>query len=277
MKIHVIQSGECRVPENLLDCHSGMRRVTVPVYSLAAHHPSAGLILIDTGHTSRFTAVTKQLPGCTYRWITQLQSGPHQPVAKQLEGLTPTHIVLSHLHADHVAGLSDFPSCPIWGLRELLSVVERWKKTCIGSLKKGYLPELLPHGFRPRFRSVTPHPLTWKYRRHFPAGRDLFNDGRITIIPLPGHASGHSGVMLSGTNAGDVLYISDAVWSIKALTGNQTPSSVAMRLNEAIPYKQTMQTLKNFMKEFPDVIVLPAHCDTSGSQLRHKLSTNRAE
>jgi hypothetical protein len=83
--------------------------------------------------------------------------------------------------------------------------------------------------------------------------------------------------MLSGTNAGDVLYISDAVWSIKALTGNQTPSSVAMRLNEAIPYKQTMQTLKNFMKEFPDVIVLPAHCDTSGSQLRHKLSTNRAE
>ena len=122
-----------------------MQQITVPVYSLMVQHPDAGLILIDVGHAPHFAAVTRTFPGCVYRWITRLQAGSHAPIAEQLDGRTPDHMVLTHLHADHIAGISDFKTCPIWGPEELLPIVQRWQKTCIHSLKQGYLPELLPN------------------------------------------------------------------------------------------------------------------------------------
>ena len=77
-------------------------------------HPRHGWLLWDTGYAPRLLDATRHLPFALYRRATPLHLHPELAVAAQLGrwGLVPgeiSRVVLSHFHADHIAGLRDFP------------------------------------------------------------------------------------------------------------------------------------------------------------------------
>ena len=98
---------------------------------------------------------------------------------------TVDRIVLSHFHPDHVGSLRDFPDVPLWCSR---AAYERR-----GGLLRGCLDALLPSDFGRRVRFIE--------------NPDLFQDGSLVAVPLPGHAHGQIGL-----RSGNVCLCADAYY-----------------------------------------------------------------
>src|SRR5207237_1447006 len=115
LQCHILDTGYCLARENHI-LQGGSRRM-VACHSLVAllRHPEHGWLLWDTGYAPRMLEVTRRLPFALYRAATPLRLGPELAVVAQLArlGLRASDIrrvLISHFHADHIAGLRDFPA-----------------------------------------------------------------------------------------------------------------------------------------------------------------------
>src|SRR5205823_12482995 len=120
-----------------------------------------------------------------YRWVTPMHVRPELAVAAQLPrfGLTPADVktvVISHFHADHVAGLRDFPHADLVALRSAYADVAG--RRGLRALAVAFVPKLLPEDFErratllPAFAGPAAGPLG-------PA-HDLFGDGSALRVRL---------------------------------------------------------------------------------------------
>lgn len=178
---------------------------TLPVNAYLVEHPG-GRCLFDTGQTSEAAQ-----PGYFPAWHPYLRAarfelGPSDEVGAQLEriGILPDtvdHVVLSHLHTDHVGGLGAFRSS------EVVVGATEWKRAqgIRGSLR-GYLPRRWPEGLRVR-TVATGGPTLGPFSETY----DLLGDGRLTIVSTPGHTPGHLAMVVRGERrtwllAGDLVH-----------------------------------------------------------------------
>jgi len=108
-------------------------------------HPTRGWILFDTGYSNHFIEATRQFPERMYRWITPLSLPPEETLLAQLQasGITAgdiRHVVISHMHGDHIAGLRDFPNASFITMRAEHETMQR--KSRIGGLLHAFLAGL---------------------------------------------------------------------------------------------------------------------------------------
>jgi len=153
-------------------------------------------VLFDTGYPAR--PWRTGAAGWAYRRLLPPTVPSGSTVAEQLDPATVTHVVLSHLHPDHVGGLRAFPDA-------VLVVSERVHAAMASPrVRDGVFRGLLPVG-RPGPVHVVPDGA-------FGAGPlatvDLFGDGSYRLVDLPGHARGHLGALVEGR----VLLAGDAAW-----------------------------------------------------------------
>lgn len=152
-----------------------------------------GLCLFDTGQTARAAA-----PGWFPRWhpffrLARFELTPADEVEQQLRalGVEPTAVgtvVLSHLHTDHIGGLDAFTHA------EVLVTRSEWEHAQgLRGRLRGYLPQYWPSGLVPTlidFDRGGVGPFTSSY--------DVSGDGRLLLIPLPGHSPGHCALLARG-------------------------------------------------------------------------------
>lgn len=105
MKVHHLNCGSMRLPTAPLVCH---------VLLLETDN---GLVLVDTGFGLEDIANPGKRIG-PYRHVTRPVLDPEETAAHQVERLgfrrdDVRHIVLTHLDADHIGGLSDFPDASV--------------------------------------------------------------------------------------------------------------------------------------------------------------------
>ena len=155
LRCHVLDTGYCLASEHHL-VRGGARR-TIECHSLVAllQHPQHGWLLWDTGYAPRLLDVTRGWPFRLYRMATPLCITPSRAVADQLGnfGLTPGDIrwiICSHFHADHIAGLHDFPDAQFIAMRAAYEdVVDR---RGLQALRRAFVPALMPADFAARTR-----------------------------------------------------------------------------------------------------------------------------
>lgn len=155
-------------------------------------------VLFDTGYAP-FPWRTG-VAGWAYRRLLPPRVPAGASVGEQLDADAVTHVVLSHLHPDHVGGLAAFPHATV-------VVTEGVRRTMTSStLRDGLLDGLLPVGLEPRLQVVPDA----SFRRDSTGLRtaDLFGDGSYRLVDLPGHAAGHVGALVEGR----VLLAGDAAW-----------------------------------------------------------------
>src|SRR5262245_9782104 len=199
MRIRRITTGRVRGKRHAL----GLRRYlpgdwsdeTRPAHAFAVEHP-AGICLFDTGQTARAAS-----PGYHQRWhpflrLARFELTPEDEVASQLDPSAVRWVVLSHLHTDHVGGLHAFTHADVLVSRPEWVRASGWRRRL-----RGYLPQPWPAGLEPSLVDLTGPPAG-----PFSATYDVAGDGRLLMVPLPGHTPGHTGLVVDG----QVLLAGDA-------------------------------------------------------------------
>jgi glyoxylase-like metal-dependent hydrolase (beta-lactamase superfamily II) len=195
MKMHVLSGGRLRMKKSIYlpDADRG-ETIELPVSSILLRH-AQGNVLFDTG----CHPVIGQNPAA--RWgdmakviVPIMQPGDHVLTGLAGLGLGAEDIdvvVSSHFHPDHCGCNAFFTKATV-----IVHALELEAARAPGSLAKGYLPAEWDH----------PMPMDT-----VTAQRDVFGDGRIVLIPLPGHTPGTMGALAALDRSGAFLLSSDAV------------------------------------------------------------------
>lgn len=156
-------------------------------------------VLYDTGYAPE--PWRTGAAGWAYRRLLPPRVPEGAPIAERIDPASITHVVLSHLHPDHIGGVPAFPHAVFVlhpGLQQTLAK---------SRVKDGVLRGLLPGGFPANHPVITPVFAVGNDRSGLRT-YDLFGDGRYLVVDLPGHALGHTGALIEGA----VLLAGDAAW-----------------------------------------------------------------
>ena len=224
-------------------------------------HPVEGYILFDTGYTQRFFEETKQFPGKFYAQLTKVEIKEEEEAIAQLMemGIAPEDvrwILISHFHADHVGGLKDFPNAQFVCSKTAYEDVLRKKGW--SAVSNGYLPGLLPDDFLDRTS-----PFDWNNDLAMDPilGRkyDLFGDGSLLLVSLPGHATGQFGLLLSSEGQ-EYFLVADAAWTEASYKELRLPHPIVRFLfSDWKAFKVHLEKVHQYSKAHPNTHIIPCH------------------
>lgn len=263
--VSLLRAGHCTHPQAATIRGGSLRPAIFPALAALIRHPSQGWILFDTGYDRRFLEATHRFPERLYRWLTPPVIPPEQEIASQLRarGIAPEevrHVVLSHFHADHVAGVHHFPDAVIHCSRAGLEhVCSRGRlRSLIAGTPKGLLPADLAR--RARFFEDAPRVPLSADLAPFEAGGDLLGDGSLVAVELPGHCIGHWG-LVAETEGGVHFLVADAAWSSEAIRRDVPPPGlVAGLLGNARAGRETLNRLHRLRTRNSELRMTPSHC-----------------
>ncbi|TGT20339.1 MBL fold metallo-hydrolase, partial [Mesorhizobium sp. M4B.F.Ca.ET.172.01.1.1] len=98
------------------------------------------------------------------------------------------------------------------------------------NLRHGVFTELFPADFESRLDGLSGKPRI-EPRGDMPGGTDIFGDGSVVAVDLPGHADGQFGLLFNGLER-PLLYAVDVQWLLTALTEKRTPGFPATLIAE---------------------------------------------
>ena len=269
VRIHLGYAGFCLAKEN--EVIKGGRRRKIKFHALwgLIKHPEIGWILYDTGYTDRFYDATKNFPNRIYALVTEVKVVEEDHVRNKLQkfNIRPEdikHVIITHFHADHVCGLKDFPNATFYASRKALRHALAIPRPI--AFSKGILKKLLPADLADRTVFIEDQGAV-KQDAIFGSVHDLFGDDSILIYDLPGHAAGQIGVRLETKRKGYFL-ISDACWLKRAYEENILPNQIVrVFIHSWTDMKETLAKVHRFHKEYPEVVIVPTHCNKSTDPL----------
>lgn len=264
--VRLLSAGFCLHPEFMSIRGGSWRPCHFPAGFLYLRHRRFGHVLFDTGYSDHFRKETASLPNLLYAKLMppRFEAADHAHDQMRRMGIAPSEIgtiVVSHFHADHVAGLRDFPKARIVASRSGYSAIRRARG--IGGLLSGLLPGLLPADADERMcytdeLAVTSLPPAFA---DLGQGRDLFGDGSALLVDLPGHSTGQIGLYLPETARGALFFVADAAWSRDAIVDLRPPPRlVTAMVGQTGAYRATLEALHRLQHAMPALAIRPAHC-----------------
>lgn len=272
VKFDLLKVGHCQHAECAALRGGGWRGIEFPALVGLIQHPQRGLMLYDTGYSRHFWTATRGFPECLYRVITPVSLPPGEELLHQLEarGIRPADIetiFISHFHADHVAGLRDFPQARF--IATQLERSECLKRSRIGRLRRAFLSGLLPSDFDTRLVVAEDTP-TLALPAHwlpFTTAHDLLGDASVLGLDLPGHTASQLGLSFHTTSDELIFLVGDACWKIEGLTQNRPPSRLAYQVfHSGAAYDETFAKLRALHCSNQAPKIIPSHCSTTWRQ-----------
>ena len=257
-------------PEHVVLQTRRLRKRRFPSMFGVIEHPKEGVILYDTGYSKSFFEETARFPGRAYSLITPVTLEDKDLATSQLaaRGITPKDVrtvVISHFHADHVCALSDFPNATYVYLGHAFEAVRGL--TGVRALVHAVFPGLLPADFEARSR-----PIDARHRVLLPPemapfewGYDIFGDGSLLGVELPGHVAGQLGLFLQSAE-GPWFLVADACWTTESYRRQRLPHPVTRLLFD--DYKVYADTLRKIgdVSRKTDIRIVPSHCEKTLAQ-----------
>lgn len=251
VRVSLIKTGTVNTLEGFVFSGGSYFRTIALVHSaVLVEHPK-GRFLFDTGLgegiDDQFAA---EMP-----WWGRLIFGYHKEtsVLGQLNAAKvplPDFIVMSHAHWDHGSGLPDFPSTPV---RMLSAEAEFLSQNHPAAVFKRQFS-----GLAGRLKLLV---LERRKLGIYPESLDLFGDGTIQLVPMSGHTPGAIGMIVRLRSGRSLFFVGDTVWSARALAEASPKFWLTSRIldHDRDTTLRAVSQLRNFSREMPNVIVVPAH------------------
>lgn len=257
MTVDFISTGYCTGSRHHV--HSGQARESMRFHALVAliHHRELGHIIFDTGYAPRFYDATARYPQRLYAQMTPVYHDNSDSLVAQLadrsiDPATVDHLIISHFHADHIAGWLDLPDIDTWCRRSAWDHFNAYGKT--RGLLSGYLPQLRQPNCHPMWVEALDE-IEWRGIQAWVWTDDIY------FVDLPGHSRGQVGVFLRDTDRGDILLAADGAWTLEAIRNKIYPSRmVSLFIDDYTACKTTIDHLHRLYNTYPDLHIVPSHC-----------------
>ncbi len=269
LPLHLLTVGYCRHCERMTRSGGRWRSTVFPATVGLMLHPREGPILYDTGYAEHFHEATTPFPERLYRWATPVHLDEAQRLPNQLalHGVRLADIrwcLISHFHADHIAGLRDLPNARFICMRADYDAMRQCSR--VGGLRQGMLPALLPPDFEQRVVFAESRPVRKPAGAWVPFGQgyDLFGDNSMVAVALPGHTPAQMGLYLRDQRNREVFLCADAAWSRHAWTEFDLPALPTRAvMHDWSAYERTLVHLRALSHAAPNLAILPSHCTES--------------
>jgi glyoxylase-like metal-dependent hydrolase (beta-lactamase superfamily II) len=268
MDLHAFDGGFCRQCLGFIDRRS-WRWVRFHAVFWAFRHPTRGWVLIDTGYGGRFREATQSWPYWVYRYATPATMNGTASDALRADGIAPEeieHVIVTHFHADHIGGLAEFSGARIHYRADALTELARlspWQQ-----VKSAFLPRLVPSWLPERSDAIARERFTADDRCGF-LTYDLFGDGTVFLIDLPGHAPGQVGVWWPEEQ---VCYVADAFWRESQLESDRELLGLARTLQwNPTAYRNTLNRLRAWHRS-GGVKLIACHSTTAEGLLQRRVA-----
>lgn len=246
-RLHTFSAGYCTHPACMALKGAGLASRCFPSQAWLIE-TRAGPVLWDTGYAERFRDATAQGVFRLYPLITPVHIGPEDGLAHQLRhwGLNAHDIpwlVLSHFHADHMAGLIDFPRARVFVSGSGWNAVRHLRG--LAAVRQAFVPGLLPADVEARlaFVEALPRVALPALLQPFEHGWDLTGTGEVLLVELPGHAVGHLGAFVQEEHGWSLL-ASDAAWDMASIHSLHGPSELSFLIQHSrSAYYRTLRQL----------------------------------
>ena len=244
---------------------SGKPPAIIPIPAFLIRHPSAGAILIDTGlHPSIATDGKENFGKLASRLgKPALEPGEDVPAQLRKRGIDPGEVpivVMTHMHLDHTSAISEFPKSTF------IVSEEEWEAATRGSQPalNGYRRTHFDYAFD--YRTVDFDRGGIDSYATFGRTFDLFGDGSVRLASTPGHSAGHMSVIAHLSDR-DFVIGGDAMYTYRQLEGD---APLPPRPFDAHNFRRSLQELRLFRREFPQVVITPGHDPAFYEQLESR-------
>ena len=95
----------------------------------------------------------------------------------------------------------------------------------------------------------------------FERSLDLYGDGSVVLVGMPGHTPGSVGLYLRNASGREFLFCGDIVWNAQALANAAPKMRMARRMADADAEATQTQIdrLHRLQQERPEITIVPAH------------------
>ena len=229
------------------------RRIPIPLPAYLIEHRGQ-YVLVDTGmapslatEPSRYLSKTMAcLAEDRLRELTLLPEWSVPARLKEMGGdpAKVQTVILTHAHFDHTGANRAFLHAEFLLTREIVEAGRH------GGIFNGYWDKDFPAEMKiqPVDFSGTQPFLT------FTGSYDLFGDGAVILVPLPGHDPGNQGVFVR-TKKGPVLLVGDAAYTMRNILELHMPG---WAYDDEAEW-ETLHRLRRLVEVAPEIRIIPSH------------------
>ncbi len=262
---YVFRSGGNRLARLRAGLYKKGAMLQSPCLAYVVRHPSAGVLLIDTGLHPDASTNLRTGVGLPMSLLFRDIKPAEMPFDDQLRaiGVEPNdveRVVMTHLHVDHTSGMRLLPKATfVWTRQEWAVAHGRF------AAANGYDAHHLP-----------PASLMQLLEFGEDAGGcgalgraiDLLGDGSVRLIFTPGHTHGHQSILLNLDHGRTVLLVGDAAYTVRSISERLLPMLTANDTASG----ESLQELNEFAKRDPEAILVPSHDPDAWRQLERPAS-----
>ncbi len=233
--------------------------IVVPIHAYLIDHAEHGLMLIDSGinwaqaheHHTYYKGITRYLFDEDEYLLDRADELPVQLAAIGYDANDIKRVIATHLHEDHIGGVSYLPQAEVMVSRE------EWANR--GFKMFGFVPMTYP-----RSLPVASHVVLVDFSPAsvpgFPLAHDLLGDGSLMLLPTPGHSAGHMSVLVK-MDGYQLLIAGDCLYTLRHLANDE------MQAFGAGPWMKkqngSINAIKTLIEAWPELVVVPTHDHTA--------------
>ncbi len=230
--------------------------IKIPINVYVIEH-RAGLVLFDTGLNPAISSdphyISSAIGRLFLKRLFRLHIGPEDGLGRQLatRGFDAADVrtaVISHLHFDHVGGISELPNA------ELLVSAKEWDRLSGSQPERDWI--LREHIEIPgmKWRPIEFEPMDDPLVALFGGGYDVAGDGSMILLPTPGHTPGSMSMLVRSSGLPPILLIGDLTYETELLMKDTVPG-----VGEPAQLRASFAKVRALKERLPGLVILAAH------------------